>query len=69
MADPGVPVGGFNLVGGGGTDYQGGYVSKILYVETKESGPLDPPMGCIRIHGLFAVFGKFPNFPSLRSLV
>ena len=39
----------------GGVDSQGGYVSKILYVETKESGPLgeggcaparllDPPM-------------------------
>ena len=26
---------------GGGTDSRGGYVPKILYVETKESGPLD----------------------------
>ena len=51
MADPGF------LVGGRGpcrdVDPRGGYVSKILYVETKESGPLggvswarplDPPM-------------------------
>ena len=38
---------------GGGLDSRGGYVSKILYVKTKESGPLggmhrvrplDPPM-------------------------
>ena len=35
---PGFPVGGGrNLVGG--VDSRGGYVSKILYVETKESGP------------------------------
>ena len=33
MADPGFPVG-----GGGGVDSRGGYVSKFLYVETKESG-------------------------------
>ena len=32
--------GGINLVGGrGSVDSRGGYVSKILYVETKESGP------------------------------
>ena len=40
---------------GGGVDSRGGYVSKILYVKAKESGPvggvlrqarpLDPPMG------------------------
>ena len=30
--------GGRNLVGG--VDSRGGYVSKILYVEMKESGPL-----------------------------
>ena len=35
VTDPGFPVGGVNLV-----DSRGGYVSKILYVETKESGPL-----------------------------
>ena len=35
---------------GGGVDSRGGYVSKILYVKTKELGPLggarplDPPM-------------------------
>ena len=38
VADPGFPV--------GGVDSQGGYVSKILYVETKESGPLEG--GCTR---------------------
>ena len=55
MADPGFPVGGggVDLVGGG-VDSRGGYVSKILYVKTKELGPLgegarrapppDPPM-------------------------
>ena len=41
----------------GGVDSQGGYVSKILYVKTKESGPLrgacaghiplDPPMPAV----------------------
>ena len=47
---------------GGGVDSQGGYVSKILYVKTKELGPLggactghaplDPPMLLIDIiHG------------------
>ena len=34
VADPGFPV------GGGAVDYRGGYISKILYVETKESWPL-----------------------------
>ena len=52
MADPGFPVGVFDLVAGG-VDSRGGYISKILYVEMKESGPLggvrwarpiDPPM-------------------------
>ena len=51
VADPGFPVGAVDLVGG--VDSRGGYVSKILYVETKKSGPLggvrrsrplDPPM-------------------------
>ena len=47
------PGGGVDLVGGG-VDSRGGYVSKILYVKTKELGPLggarrarpplDPPM-------------------------
>ena len=42
---------------GGGVDFQGGYISKILYVKTKELGPLggacagctplDPPMGML----------------------
>ena len=52
VAHPGFQVGGVDLVGG--VDSRGGYVSKILYVEMKESGllggrapgtpPLDPPM-------------------------
>ena len=53
MADPGFPIagGGVDLIG---VDSRGSYISKILYVETKESGPLggacagyaplDPPM-------------------------
>ena len=55
VADPGFPIGGVDLVGGGGggVDSRGSYVSKILYVKMKESGPLggvrharplDPPM-------------------------
>ena len=39
VADPGFPLGGRGPRKGG-MDSQGGYVSKILYVETKESGPL-----------------------------
>ena len=54
MADPGFPVGGGVDLVGGGVDSRGGYISKILYVKTKELGPLggaragraplDPPM-------------------------
>ena len=54
VADPGFAVGGRGPRRGG-VDYRGSYVSKILYVETKESrpfvgracaghAPLDPPM-------------------------
>ena len=56
VADPGFPVGGVDLVGGG-LDSRGGCVPKMLYVKTKESAPLgahsplrvqilslDPPM-------------------------
>ena len=54
MADPGFPIGGdVDLVGGAWTP-EAVYILKILYVETKESGPLraacagyaplDPPM-------------------------
>ena len=39
VVDPGFPVGGPGPHGGGGVDSRGGYVSKILYVKTKESGP------------------------------
>ena len=52
VADPRFPVGGVDLIGG--VDSRGNYVSKILYVKTKESGALggvlqastnvDPPM-------------------------
>ena len=38
VADPGLPKGNVNLIGG--VDSHGGYVSKNVYVETKESGPL-----------------------------
>ena len=43
LADPGFPVGeGMDLAGGGGggVDSRGGYISKILCVKTKGSGPL-----------------------------
>ena len=38
VADPGFPTGGIDFIGG--IDSRGGYVSKILYVEMKKSGPL-----------------------------
>ena len=54
VADPGFPVGGAVDLVLGAVDPQGGYVSKILHVKMKESGPvgggarrappLDPPM-------------------------
>ena len=56
MADPGFPVGGGVDLVRGAVDPRGGYVSKILHVKMKESGPvggggapgapppLDPPM-------------------------
>ena len=31
---------------GGGVDFRGGYVSKILYVKTKQSGPLGGGVHC-----------------------
>ena len=53
VADPGFPIGGVDIVEGG-TNSRGCYVSKNLYVKTKESGPLggrvpdtsplDPPL-------------------------
>ena len=59
VADPGFPIGGggVDLVGRA-VDPRGGYISKILHVKTKESGPvgggarrarppLDPPMPLI----------------------
>ena len=39
VSDPGFPVGG-RRPGRRGADSRGGYVLKIFYVETKESGPL-----------------------------
>ena len=39
MANPGFPVGRGRRPRRGGVDSRGGYVLKILYVETKESGP------------------------------
>ena len=40
VTDPGFPVGGGIDLVGGGPNSRGSYVSKNLYVETKESGPL-----------------------------
>ena len=40
VADPEFPVGGGVDLVGGGVDSRGGYVLKILYVKTKEFGPL-----------------------------
>ena len=39
VADPGFPVGGRRPYRGGANS-RGGYVSKNLYVKTKESGPV-----------------------------
>ena len=39
VADPGFPVGGRGPRRGG-VDPRGGYITKILYVKTKESGPV-----------------------------
>ena len=39
VVDPGFPGGGART-SWGGVDSRGGYISKILYVETRESGPL-----------------------------
>ena len=53
VADPGFPVGMGRGPRRGGMDSRGGYISKIMYVKMKESGPLggvrrarppDPPM-------------------------
>ena len=54
VADPGFPIGGRVDLVRGAVDPRGGYVSKILHVKMKESGPvggaragrapLDPPM-------------------------
>ena len=59
MADPGFPVGGRGPRRGA-VDSLGGYVSKILYVKTKELGPLGgarPP----RSANFFDFFGlRYP---------
>ena len=55
VADPGFPVGG-TWTSQGDVDSRSGYVSKILYVKTKESGPLGgvrrarPPRSANDIH-------------------
>ena len=47
VADPGFPVGGGVDLVGGGVDSRGGYVLKIMYVKTKELGPLgEAHTGC-----------------------
>ena len=58
MADPGFPVGGGMDLVRGAMDPRGGYVSKVLHVKMKESGPvgggrappLDPPMRMLNYH-------------------
>ena len=55
-------------------DSRGGYISKILYVETKESGPLggyawarpllDPPMASVRIPLLLTLLTYTVYIPS-----
>ena len=40
VADPGFPVGGGVDLVKGAVDSRGGYVSEILYVKMKESGPV-----------------------------
>ena len=69
VADPGFPVGGGVDLVGRGVDSRGGYVLKILYVKTKELGPLggrapgtpplDPPMGqdgyLLKVNSLLSV--------------
>ena len=40
VADPGFPVGGGVDLVRGAVDPRGSYVSKILHVKTKESGPV-----------------------------
>ena len=52
MADPGFPVGGGVDLVRGAVDPRGRYVSKILHVKTKESGP---------------VGGRAPGAPPPRS--
>ena len=65
VADPGFPIGGGMDLVRGAVDPRGGYVSKILHVKTKESGPvggggarppLDPPMNLLPVcNGVHAV--------------
>ena len=55
-ADPGFLVGGVDLVGG--RRLRGGYVSKLLYVEMKESGPLRGRMPPRSANDLDKTFGN-----------
>ena len=66
VADPGFPVGGGVDLIRGAVDPRGSYVSKILHVKTKESGPvgggarrarppLDPPMVLVTFHNISAL--------------
>ena len=56
VADPGFPVAGGRGPRTGGVDSPGGYVSKILYVKTKELGPLGggraPPRSANAIYNI-----------------
>ena len=73
MADPGFPVGGggVDLVRGA-VDPRSGYVSKILHVKTKESGPVGggarracpPPRSANASHWVFATATlRFDDLP------
>ena len=65
VADPGFPVGG-RRPRRGDVDPRGGYVTKILYVKMKESGPvvggvrrarppLNPPMICVQCNSISVI--------------
>ena len=73
VADPGFPVGG-HQPRGGAANSRGGYVSKNLYVETKESGPLggahqqrplDPPMPWKCLKNTVGKVNRILEFPKI----
>ena len=78
-ADPGFPVGGAVDLVGGGVDSWGSYVSKMLYVKTKELGPLgggragrvplDPPMQFKNPKFLIGDYSKNKHISFLRHFI